>query len=184
VGSICDAISASDETAAGGGTAGGGKAGGAPGADANGAPADALSYVSRRPGNFALVASHSLWEMQLLVFAREDVARSVSQLKQSSVATGLGGIIGNKGGVACGMVLGGTTRLCFMTCHLAARATRLRTRASNFAEVLRRLEVGLTAQGTPANQPLHDYDHFFVMGDLNYRVDLGFHGSPTEFTTV
>jgi hypothetical protein len=81
--------------------------------------------------------------------------------------------MGNKGGVAVGFTYRETTRLAFVAAHLAARATRLAQRAANYAEIVRNVNLG----ARKVSQFLHQYHHVFWLGDLNYRTDLGAHGT-------
>lgn len=80
--------------------------------------------------------------------------------------------MGNKGGVAIGFTFRETTRLAFVSAHLAARATRLAQRAANYADIVKNVALG--SGKTPF---LHQYHHVFWLGDLNYRTDFGNHGS-------
>ena len=72
-------------------------------------------------GEYTRVAAVSLWGIHLLVYARHWVASDISHVQTSTVATGVGGVMGNKGGVAVGMVYRDATSLAFVGCHLAAR---------------------------------------------------------------
>jgi hypothetical protein len=87
------------------------------------------------------------------------------------------------------------TRLAFVSCHLAARATRLRQRRENFEDIVAGLKLGgHTGSTTTATKSkskssshdpvgfLHQFHHVFWVGDLNYRVNLGAQGTPGEFS--
>jgi len=137
-----------------------------------------------RPARHELVASETLWGIHLLVFAREEVARDISNVRVSSVATGVGGVMGNKGGVAVGLVYRGVTSLAFVSCHLAARMGKAMARAGDFADIVRGTHVHLTPRGSLRTELLHDYDHVFWAGDLNFRVDMGKQGTAEEFARV
>ena len=62
--------------------------------------------------------------------------RDVSNVEVGHKATGLGGVVGNKGAVAVSLRLRDTA-LCFVNAHLAARPERVEERNSNFAGVCR-----------------------------------------------
>jgi len=61
--------------------------------------------------------------------------------KQGHKATGLGNVVGNKGGVAISLMVRDTS-LCFVNSHLAARPERVAERNGNFADVLQFMRLG------------------------------------------
>ena len=84
------------------------------------------------------------------------------------MATGIGGVIGNKGAVGITLTINDTS-LCFVLVHFAARAERLEQRKNNFHEITRDL-----ALGSKDEDLLEQFDHVFWFGDLNYRVEMEF----------
>ena len=68
--------------------------------------------------------------------------RDVSNVEVGHKATGLGGVVGNKGAVAVSLRLRDTA-LCFVNAHLAARPERVEERNSNFAGIRVRIGVGV-----------------------------------------
>ena len=50
---------------------------------------------------------------------------------------------------------------------------RLTHRSANYAEIMRNLNIG----NRKISQFLHQFDHVFWLGDLNYRIDMGNHGT-------
>ena len=71
-----------------------------------------------------------MWAIHLLVFVRSDwldasSAAMVHQVRGASVKTGLGNVLGNKGAAAMQVTIF-ETKLCFVSAHLAARATEKR----------------------------------------------------------
>ncbi|KAA0176847.1 hypothetical protein FNF27_01669 [Cafeteria roenbergensis] len=156
---------------------------------ANTAGASAAVFQQRgglpfRPSTHVLVAQESLWGIHLLIFARESVAHHISEVQACTTATGIGGVMGNKGGVAIGLVYRGCTSLAFVSCHLAARMGRSLARCGDFADIVRGSRIHLSAQGSLRSQLLHEYDHVFWAGDLNFRVDMGKQGTSEEFSKV
>ena len=63
-------------------------------------------------------ASHLL-QMGLIIYAKTIIVDKLSGFDSASEATGLGGIIGNKGGLVASFNVGNVS-LCFCTSHLAA----------------------------------------------------------------
>lgn len=60
-----------------------------------------------------------LGQMRLIVLARRDVLPLISAMEITTEATGIGGIVANKGGIVAKFVLQGVS-LCFVCSHLAA----------------------------------------------------------------
>jgi hypothetical protein len=113
---------------------------------------EVLAAMESNPETYVCFASGTLWGIHLLLFARPHIAEDISGLQVrrvpgvvccvallspcvcscvlwgvrqvSTEATGIGGVMGNKGGVAVGFTYKETTRMAFVGAHLAARATR------------------------------------------------------------
>ena len=108
-------------------------------------------------------------EMRLSVWARKELHPHISEVETAKEACGIGGVVGNKGGLVVKLQVDGTT-LCFVSSHLAAHEGEKKAvkRNADVAEILRNTRVG--------RQPWLDcslqFDHCFWLGDLNYRVDL------------
>jgi len=180
---------------AGGGGAGGGIGSAAPSPGASAAPAGggdgaaASSGSGKRrpdpplaPSPYVTLSVATLWGIHLLVFARASVAQHITQLQTASAATGMDGVLGSKGGVATGMVYKKATSLAFVSAHLAARPERMRERGDNNADICR--NVRLTTAGGGGAQFPHQFDHVFLMGDVNYRIDTGAMGTPDKLFRV
>ena len=78
--------------------------------------------------------------------------------------TGMSGMAGNKGAVAIRMDYA-TTRLCFVTAHLAAGFANYEERNRDY----RTINHGLRFQ---RNRSIEDHDTIIWLGDFNYRIDL------------
>lgn len=115
------------------------------------------------------VSTCSLWSIRLVVFASQDLKHMISHVQQSSVKTGIANALGNKGGVGISFSLGPLS-LCFVNCHLAARASEARKlrRNQNFLDILSGLNLGQKG----VFGITHQFHHVFWFGDLNYRIDL------------
>jgi hypothetical protein len=98
--------------------------------------------VSRTLGDeYIKLASQGLGATHLAVFIHRDLRVVVSNVVTGKVATGLGNTLANKGGVAIGFSVGGTSFL-FVNCHLAAGQKHVKRRNADWARIDARL--GLT----------------------------------------
>lgn len=133
------------------------------------------------PEGYELVACEQLLGLLLLIYASPDVAPSVSNVSVTTVGTGLLGYMGNKGAVAARIVVGETTRMTFINCHLASGhdATYLDRRIWDVGQILSRTQFKpVTFPGSNGTEPerIGDEDFAFWFGDLNFRMD----GLPGE----
>eukprot|EP01103_Thecamoeba_quadrilineata_P011909 TRINITY_DN2956_c0_g1_i1.p1 TRINITY_DN2956_c0_g1~~TRINITY_DN2956_c0_g1_i1.p1 ORF type:complete len:952 (-),score=192.20 TRINITY_DN2956_c0_g1_i1:966-3821(-) len=112
------------------------------------------------------IAGVSLVAIRLIVFVRRDHCYKISQLKKSTEATGIAHVMGNKGGVGISFSFL-NTKLCFISCHLAAHQEKHELRNSNYTDILKGLKLG----DGPFNAT-YSFHHVFWFGDLNYRIDL------------
>lgn len=133
------------------------------------------------PSPYVCIAATSLWSIHLVIFARASVAQHISHVQSATVATGIGGVLGNKGGVATGFVYKESTTMAFVTAHLHAYMDRVRERGENYSDICKNLRLSTSTQ---ADQFLHQFDHVYFFGDLNYRTDLGAMGTPDEYGKV
>ena len=88
----------------------------------------------------------------------------------SSVATGVGDVLGNKGGVAVTMTCFGK-RIVFINSHLAAHRNAVGKRNSDYSKIVNKLTFEV---GTAKKQIMSSFDEGDVVcwaGDLNYRID-------------
>ncbi|KAI9990184.1 hypothetical protein PInf_020767 [Phytophthora infestans] len=117
--------------------------------------------------SYGLAGKVELMEMRLFVYVHE--RNNVCDVEKLAVPTGLGSVIGNKGGLLLKCVVENTS-LCFASCHLAAHQDQkfLDKRNSDCATIL-------GAQFGQKNVSIdHQFDHCFWFGDLNYRLDLSY----------
>lgn len=110
-----------------------------------------------------------MWQIGLQVYVRTDLAPHVDQVRTGVEATGLFGVVMNKGGVAVGMRLYGHTTLCVIASHLAAHMKHASARDDDAASILNGIGVA-PVYNMDADAA---YQHVIWVGDLNYRVDLG-----------
>ncbi|KAH9827868.1 inositol polyphosphate 5-phosphatase ocrl-1 [Teratosphaeria destructans] len=136
---------------------------------------DALIYAL--PWGYTLVAEQQLIGMLLLIYAAPDVATDVKSVSTTSVGTGIAGYMGNKGAVTARIVLGETTRLVFVNCHMSAGADKaaLERRNRDAAQIITRTRFEPIRDAMDLNQTsgeqIGDEDFAFWCGDLNYRLE-------------
>lgn len=120
------------------------------------------------PEDYLLLRLCEFSNMRLYAFVRREHAQRVSHIDYASQSTGVGGIAGNKGAVAVSFRFQ-QFRLCFISCHMAAHRKFTKERNSDCAEVLAMLQRKLGAHSVSY---LSDWDFVFLLGDLNYRLNL------------
>jgi len=133
---------------------------------------------------YKVLATVSMWGIHGILVVKQDLARHFSHVHTDYKACGLGGVMGNKGAVGISCEYGDgisahCTSFAFVNAHLAARAERVHQRKANYAEICRSL-----FSKKRKVQLLHSFDHLFWVGDLNYRINMGLHGSEDEFDSV
>ncbi|KAL8639543.1 MAG: hypothetical protein Q9228_003436 [Teloschistes exilis] len=133
------------------------------------------------PSGYTLVAEQQLIGLYLVVYAASAISPIVSSVSTTSVRTGLMGYMGNKGAVIARIVLGETTRIVFINCHLCAGAEKgnLERRNWDASQVQKQTKfspVDLGGLTEETNEGLGDEDFAFWFGDLNYRLE----GIPGE----
>lgn len=140
---------------------------------------DALSAAL--PEGYMLIAEHQLMGLVMFVFVSPKIAHDVKSAVTTSVGTGLMGYMGNKGATSAHLILGESTRLLFVNCHLAAGAEKASLERRNWDanQIIARTKLGKIddPSGVPnMGESIGDEDVAFWFGDLNYRLE----GIPGE----
>ncbi|KAL4953084.1 Endonuclease/exonuclease/phosphatase [Aspergillus filifer] len=132
--------------------------------------------VSLPPG-YKLIAETQLIGLLQLIYAAPSIADSISAVSSTSVGTGLLGYMGNKGAVATRLLLGETTCIVFVNCHLAAGSdkTSLDRRNWDASQIIGRtkfdpVDPDFSLRDVPS-ESIGDEDYCFWFGDLNYRLE-------------
>ncbi|KAJ5461870.1 uncharacterized protein N7458_003422 [Penicillium daleae] len=129
------------------------------------------------PPGYQLVSEIQLLGLFLTIYASPAIRDSISSISSTSVGTGLMGYMGNKGAVATRMVLGETTRLVFVNCHLAAGSDKgsLERRNWDAMQISQRAKFEPVESDDKSQEDqgdsIGDEDFTFWFGDLNYRLD-------------
>ena len=135
------------------------------------------AVVDCLPPGYHQVSEQQLLGLYLLIFASEALMPGISSVSTTSVGTGLMGYMGNKGAVTTRLVLGETTRIVFVNCHLSAGVEKgnLDRRNWDTAQILTRtkFEPIYHAGGVieEFGEMIGDEDFAFWFGDLNYRLE-------------
>ncbi|KAK3308403.1 Endonuclease/exonuclease/phosphatase [Chaetomium strumarium] len=128
------------------------------------------------PEGYQLVAAEQLAGMLLLAYASPEVAPTVSNISTTTVATGALGYLGNKGAVCARMILGETTQLVFVNCHLASGVEEynLERRINQAQQIVTQARfdpVCIAGVVDDEKSKIGDEDFAFWFGDLNFRLD-------------
>lgn len=128
------------------------------------------------PDGYQLVVSEQLTGLLLLMFASPEVAATISNVSTVSVGTGLLGYLGNKGAIVTRIVLGETTRMVFVNCHLASghEGSYVDRRIWDVGQVLSRTQfapVTFSGVSEDEGERIGEEDFAFWFGDLNFRLD-------------
>jgi len=135
-------------------------------------------------GQYVLLKLSEMMEIRLFLFIRRDKVIAggcsldslVDGIVTAVEATGLGGVVGNKGGAAMLLRLE-DTHVGFVTAHLAAHQDKSARRNADAREILANLKLNRRNLDALACSRL-----LFFCGDLNYRLDYAGQGdaqSPT-----
>lgn len=128
------------------------------------------------PKGYKKVAEEQLLGLLILIFASPELSPDISSVSTTSVGTGLFGYLGNKGAVCVRALIGDTTKLCFVNCHLAAGADQaaLTRRIWDTEQILSKTRFSPVTDSEAVEsgeERIGDEDFAFWFGDLNYRLD-------------
>ncbi|KAG6163051.1 hypothetical protein E4U11_002168 [Claviceps purpurea] len=128
------------------------------------------------PPGYKLVSSEQMTGLVLLIYASADVAPTITNVSTKAVGTGVLGYFGNKGAVTTRLVLGETTRMVFVNCHLASGvgSGNLDRRCWDINQILSKTKfdpVVHAGVSEDEGEKIGDEDFAFWFGDLNFRLD-------------
>lgn len=133
-------------------------------------------------GSYQLIQSSNMVGLFTCVFMKTTISNMrLRGTRSSEFKTGLGGLHGNKGGIAVRVIVDDSS-ICFVNCHLAAGQsgtlhrnkdieTILDTRFLDEAQNTKYMGKGIFVNGGDGTKIL-DHDVVFLSGDMNYRINL------------
>jgi inositol polyphosphate 5-phosphatase INPP5B/F len=139
--------------------------------------------------SYRLVGAKNLVGILLCVFVEESLFTELTDVRWTTTAVGVMGVLGNKGAVVVRFNLHGTS-LCFVCAHLAADRAAVQARNSNYRNITERtllvpesdLGMRFPTQTPQSGQysllddrslcTIADHDLIFWLGDFNYRIDV------------
>ncbi|KAM4629226.1 phosphatidylinositol 3,4,5-trisphosphate 5-phosphatase 1 isoform 2-T2 [Polymixia lowei] len=132
---------------------------------------DTLKNVLRNITNisFKQVATHTLWNIRIVVLAKPEHENRISHVFSDSVKTGIANTLGNKGAVGVSFMFNGTS-FGFVNSHLTSGSEKKHRRNQNYVNILRFLNLG-DKKLNPFDIT-HRFTHLFWLGDLNYRIEF------------
>lgn len=129
------------------------------------------------PQGYKLIVEQQMSGLFLVVYSSPEVAASIGSVSSTSVGTGLMGYMRNKGAVCARLILGETTRVVFINCHLAAGSDKaaLERRNWDVGQILSRARFDPMPDNSEVveefGDAIGDEDFAFWFGDLNYRLN-------------
>ena len=129
------------------------------------------------PEGYQQIAEQQLIGLYLVIYASPLIAPTISSISTTSVGTGLMGYMGNKGAVTARIILGETTRMVFVNCHLTAGVEKgsLERRNWDASQILSRTKFEPVYDGGGVmeefGEGIGEEDFAFWFGDLNYRLE-------------
>lgn len=139
------------------------------------------AMIAALPAGYQLVSEQQLSGLLMLIYASPDLAPTISSVSSVAVGTGFFGYLGNKGAVITRIVLGETTRLVFINCHLASGTgfAHLERRCWDVTQIVSRTQFDPISRAgvlDDNHEGIGEEDFAFWFGDLNFRLE----GLPGE----
>ena len=113
---------------------------------------------------YSLVTSQQLVGAALLIYAKNNMVKTITNVEIASIKTGMRGMAGNKGSIAIKMCIFDKS-YCFVCSHFAAGQDALAFRNKDYEDAVAAFVFG-------GNQVLFNTDFIFWFGDFNYRIDM------------
>jgi hypothetical protein len=117
---------------------------------------------------FSIVTSELLWGILIVIFVRNDIMPRVTSVRQAVRGTGIGDVMGNKGGAAV-LFRFDNSSICFVCSHLAARFEKVAERLDDYHKIIESVHIGDTERDI-----LNQFHHVIWFGDLNFRLETEF----------
>lgn len=126
----------------------------------------AVETTLTRVGSYQKLLGLRLVGILLLVYVRQHLFQHVSDQDSDYVTTGIGGIMGNKGGVSVRFNLFHTS-FCFINCHFAASMEEVEKRNNDYHTIRNKTSFSRCPH---YKYTIMEHDMVFWMGDMNYRI--------------
>jgi inositol polyphosphate 5-phosphatase INPP5B/F len=128
------------------------------------------------PEGYQLIADPHLSGLLLLIYASPEIAPTISSVSSIEIGTGFWGYLGNKGAVVTRIVLGETTKLVFVNCHLSSgtEAGSIERRCWDVAHIIGKTQfepISRSGVAEDMKEGIGEEDFAFWFGDLNFRLD-------------
>ncbi|KAG0027096.1 inositol polyphosphate 5-phosphatase, partial [Podila clonocystis] len=98
--------------------------------------------------DYVMLKTETMAALHIAVFIWKPIEDLVSAVDSSTVATGIGGIVGNKGAVAISVYLGSTSFL-FVNAHLTAHQSNTQARNSDYKRIIQELQLNDAPKRNP-----------------------------------
>jgi hypothetical protein len=102
------------------------------------------------------------------MYVKASVIKHISNIDTLIIKTGMMGALGNKGSVLIKFDLYDSS-FAFACSHLAAGSSANTSRVQELSDILQR------SFGLNKDLVFHNHDYTFILGDLNFRIDLPFY---------
>ncbi|KAG0245224.1 inositol polyphosphate 5-phosphatase [Actinomortierella wolfii] len=110
--------------------------------------------------DYVMLRSETMAALHLAVFIWKPIQHLVTAVDSSVVATGMGGIIGNKGAVAVAVYLGDMSFL-FVNAHLTAHQSQTQARNNDYKRIIQELSLNEAPKAAPRR--------WYIQGDMQLR---------------
>ncbi|KAF9372401.1 inositol polyphosphate 5-phosphatase [Podila verticillata] len=98
--------------------------------------------------DYVMLKTETMAALHIAVFIWKPIEDLVSAVDSSTVATGIGGIVGNKGAVAISVYLGSTSFL-FVNAHLTAHQSNTHARNNDYKRIIQELQLNDAPKRNP-----------------------------------
>ncbi|KAJ3297487.1 inositol polyphosphate 5-phosphatase [Borealophlyctis nickersoniae] len=120
---------------------------------------------------YDLIGTETLVGTHLAVFVWKPYRLSVKRVDSHRVATGIGQVLGNKGGIGIAAKFEDTSIL-FVNSHLTAGHDKVAERNNDYKRINEELKLpGFHARDAKYRETVDRFDFVFWFGDLNYRIN-------------
>ncbi|KNE61056.1 hypothetical protein AMAG_06811 [Allomyces macrogynus ATCC 38327] len=129
--------------------------------------------------HYDMVACQTMAALHLCILVWNKCTHLVSNVQASCVPTGIGGVVGNKGGVGIALSFGSKSMV-FVNVHLTAHQDNVHLRNADYLRIERLLYFPDYIDPIDSSDVLDDdngslassfFDYAFFLGDTNYRIN-------------